>query len=254
VIGALAGTSAGLFGIGGGIIIVPGLVLVFTALQFSNEHLTHIAVGTSLATIIVTGSASAWTHHQHQAVRWPLVKRLLPGIIVGAIIGAAFADSLSSDRLRQLFGLLQIILAAKLWLNLTPEQGEFKPHKIEMPLVGAVIGALASCFGIGGGALTGPYLLFRGQAVLHSVATASAVGVPIAITGAISFIITGLNATHLPTWSSGYVYWPAFISICAATLVFAPLGARLAHKLKPAALKKAFAILLVVVGIKMLIG
>ena len=254
MIGAVAGVSAGLFGIGGGIIVVPGLVWVFSALQFSHEHLTHVAVGTSLATIIVTGSASAWTHHRHNAVRWPLFRGLLPGIIIGAVVGAVFADSLSSDRLRQLFGLLQIILATKLLLNLSPERGEFTPRRGEMPIVGGLIGAIASCFGIGGGALTGPYLIFRGQAIHNAVATASAVGVPIAIAGAISFIITGLDASNLPVLSSGYLYWPAFAAISVATLIFAPLGARLAHRLNPAVLKKAFAVLLVFIGIKMLIG
>jgi len=227
---------------------------VFTALQFSSEPLTHLAVGTSLATIIVTGSASTWAHHKHQAVRWPLVLALLPGIILGAIIGAVFADNLSSDSLRQLFGLLLIILAIQLFLNLTPGRGSFDPRKGEMLAVSTVIGALSSCLGIGGGALTGPYLIFRGQALLHAVATASAVGVPIAVTGAIAFIIAGLNATGLPPWSSGYVYWPAFATISVATLVFAPIGASLAHKLNPKILKKAFALLLVIIGIKMLVA
>ncbi len=253
-IGAVAGLSAGLFGIGGGIIVVPGLALVFASLEFNPEHLMHIAVGTSLATIIVTGSASAWTHHRHQAVRWPLVVSLLPGIIIGAALGALFADSLSSDRLRQLFGALQIILALKLLLNLSPERGEFRPRMGEMPVAGSIIGAVASCFGIGGGALTGPYLIFRGQAIHNAVATASAVGVPIAIAGAISFIATGLDAETLPKFSSGYVFWPAFAMISLATLVFAPIGAKLAHKLNPAILKKAFAVLLIIIGIKMLVG
>lgn len=232
---------------------------MFTALQFSNDHLTHIAVGTSLATIIVTGSAAAWTHHRHKAVRWPLVWRLLPGITVGAIIGALFADSLSSDSLRQLFGLLLVILAIKLLLNLSPQSGNKHvdtgtPYKIEMPVVGSLIGSLASCFGIGGGALTGPYLILRGQSIRYAVATASAVGVPIALTGTISFIIIGSDAVGLPTMSSGYVYWPAFATISAATLMFAPIGARLAHRLNPTILKKAFALLLILIGIRMLFG
>lgn len=254
LIGAAAGASAGLFGIGGGIIVVPALVVTFATLQFTPDHLTHIAVGTSLATIVVTGSASAWMHHRHRAVRWPLVRGLLPGIVIGAVIGALFADTLSSERLRQLFGVLQIVLAAKMLFNLMPQRGEFTPRRGEMPLVGGVIGAVASCFGIGGGALTGPYLIWRGQAVHDAVGTAAAVGVPIALAGAVSFIITGLNASQLPAWSSGYIYWPAFAAISAATLVFAPLGARLAHRLNAKVLKKAFAVLLVIIGIKMLSG
>ncbi len=253
-IGMIAGISAGLFGIGGGIIVVPGLVLVFTALQFGNEYLTHIAVGTSLATIIVTGSAAAWMHHQHGAVNWLLVKGLLPGVIVGAVMGAVLADNLSSDRLRQLFGLLQILLAIKLLFDLSPDRGGTSPRLGEMPVAGVIIGAIASCLGIGGGTLTGPYLVFRGQAVHHAVATASAVGVPIALTGAISFIVTGLDSAEtLPAMSSGYIYWPAFAAISAATLVFAPIGARLAHRLNPAILQKTFALLLMMVGIKMLL-
>ncbi len=234
--------------------MVPGLVWVFTALGFHPLHLTHIAIGTSLATIVVTGTTSAWAHHKRQAVQWRLAFRLVPGIIIGALIGALFADSLSSDHLRQLFGVLQIILALKLLLNLSPQQGQFTPHNGEMPAVGTIIGAVASSMGIGGGALTGPYLIFRGQAVRHAVATASAVGVPIAIAGAIGFIFTGLNATNLPRFSSGYVYWPAFAGISLATLIFAPMGARLAHYLNPSVLKKAFAVLLIIIGIKMLAG
>ncbi len=233
---------------------MPGLVLAFTALQFSHDHLTHIAIGTSLATIIVTSSASAWAHHQHKAVHWLLVWRLLPGIIVGAIIGALFADSLSSDSLHQLFGLLLVILAIKLLLNLSPKKGHFTPHKIEMPVVGTLIGSLASCLGISGGVLAGPYFILRGQPLRRALATASAVGVPIALTGTISFIITGSDTTGLPAMSSGYVYWPAFATISAATLVCAPIGARLAYKLNPVILKKAFALLLIVIGITMLFG
>jgi hypothetical protein len=180
--------------------------------------------------------------------------QLTPGIIVGALLGAFFADALRSDDLRRFFGVFELLVAIQMTFNVKPRPHRQLPQHVGMFSAGGVIGAISAIVGIGGGTMTVPFLVWCNVSMRNAVATSSACGLPIAVAGAIGFIFTGWNEVALPTYSSGYVYWPAFAGIVAASILTAPLGARLAHRLPAAQLKHIFAVLLYILGIRMLLG
>jgi len=253
-LGAFAGLVAGLLGVGGGLIIVPVLVFIFTGQGIANHLIVHLAVGTSLATIVFTSISSVRAHHQHGAVIWPVFWQLTPGIVIGAWLGALFADVLASDQLRRFFGVFELLVAIQMTFNVKPRPHRQLPRRTGMLAAGGVIGSISAIVGIGGGTMTVPFLVWCNVAMRKAVATSSACGLPIAIAGATGFIVTGWNAVDLPVYSSGYVYWPAFIGIVIASVLSAPLGARLAHRLPAAQLKRIFAVLLYILGLRMLLG
>ncbi|KAF0191883.1 MAG: hypothetical protein FD165_1606 [Gammaproteobacteria bacterium] len=254
VLGSAVGVVAGLFGVGGGLIIVPALVMLFGYQQLFPDVAVHVAIGTSLATIIVTSIASTRAHHRHGAVLWDAVRGLAPGLLIGTLLGALIANLLSTNALRWVFGIFELVVAAQIALDVKPSPHRTLPGIAGMSLVGTFIGAVSSLIGIGGGTLTTPFLLWCNKAIHNAVATSAACGLPIAVGGTISFIIVGWNVTGDAPYTSGYVYWPAAAGIGAATLVFAPLGARLAHRLPRRTLKLWFAALLAVLGTRMLLG
>ena len=254
LLGAFAGVVAGLLGVGGGLIIVPVLVLVFKSQAFAEQLIVHLAVGTSLATIVFTSISSVRAHHQHGAVLWLVFAKLTPGIIVGALIGAVIADHMPTAVMRSFFGVFELIVATQMTLNLKPDASRQLPGRVGMVATGSGIGAISAIVGIGGGTMTVPFLVWCNIAMRNAVATSSACGLPIAVAGASGFMLTGWGETALPTYSSGYLYWPAFIGIVLASVVSAPLGARLAHRLPATQLKRVFAILLYILGIRMLLG
>lgn len=253
-LGAVAGVLAGLFGIGGGLIIVPVLAWVFIGLSMDSAVIMHLAIGTSLATIWVTSIASIRAHHQRGAVRWDLVRALLPGILVGALFGAYVADQLPTLGLKRIFGVFEILVALQM-LFISGYQAHFAlPSAVGLNAAGTVIGAVSALLGIGGGTLTVPYLVWCRVALLHAVATAAACGLPIAIAGGVGFLISGWGRTDLPDHATGYIYWPAFLGVALASSLTAAVGARLAHALPTAVLRRLFAGLLLLIGIKMLLG
>jgi uncharacterized membrane protein YfcA len=252
LLGAFAGTIAGLFGVGGGLIIVPILAIMFKHQEFSNDIIMHLAIGTSLATIILTSISSVIAHHRRGAVLWPVFMQLAPGILAGAFGGAYIADLISSDILKIGVGVFAVIAAVKMILDFKPQPQRELPGKAGMTLVGGGIGVISALIGIGGGTLTTPFLLWCNKTIRNAIATSAACGLPIAVAGAAGYIRTGLDSQILPEWSSGYVYWPALFGITLASVIFAPLGAWLAHKLPMDLLKKCFALLLAVIGIRLL--
>jgi len=254
-VGIAAGTIAGLFGVGGGLIIVPALVLVFSAQGIAPEILTHMAVGTSLATIIVTSISSIRTHHGKRAVDWKIFAAMAPGIIVGSWIGGITADWLSGAWLQLLIGIFAVAIALKMWSDglrkaELPTDGSRLPGRAGLSVAGAFIGWASAIFGIGGGSLTVPFLNRCHVIMQRAVATSAACGLPIAVAGAASFAVQGWGNTQLPTWSSGYIYWPAFLGIVLTSTWFARFGAILAHKLSPQLLKNCFAGLLFFIGVR----
>ncbi len=255
VLGAVAGVLAGLLGIGGGAVIVPALVWIFHSVEkIPEQHLMHIAIGTSLATIVVTSMTSIWAHHKRGAVQWPVVAQLAPGIVIGALLGAVVADFLSSETLRIVFGVFLVLLSIEMTFGKKPAPHRQLPNRIATGGVGVVIGTISSLVGIGGGSLTVPFLAFCNVALRNAVATSAACGFPIAVSGAVGFIATGWNAENLPEYSLGYIYLPAFLFIALISMLTAPLGAKLAHTLPTQVLKKFFGVFLACVGIKMLLG
>lgn len=253
VLGACAGVLAGLFGVGGGIIIVPVLVFSFTAQGFEHEVLTHLAVGTSLATIVFTSINSVRAHHRVGAVRWSLFTWLTLGILVGAGIGALTASYITGDKLQKIIGVFAILVATQMALDLRPKASRSIPGKPGLIAAGGVIGWASAIFGIGGGSLTVPFLTWRSVPMQQAVATSSACGFPIAVASAISFMVLGWHDPLLPPHSLGFVYLPALLGIAVTSMFFARFGATLAHKLSPRMLKRLFAALLYIVGINFLL-
>ncbi|MBX8615315.1 sulfite exporter TauE/SafE family protein [Pseudomonas cichorii] len=252
-LGACAGVLAGLFGVGGGIIIVPVLVLSFGLQGFDASVLTHLAVGTSLATIVFTSINSVRAHHSLGAVRWPIFAWLTVGILFGAGLGSLTASYIAGPYLQKIIGVFALLVALQMALDLRPRASRGVPGKPGLTAAGVVIGWASAIFGIGGGSLTVPFLTWRSLSMQQAVATSAACGFPIAVASAVSFMILGWHDPLLPPHSLGFVYLPALLGIAVTSMFFARFGARLAHKLSPRLLKRLFATLLLCVGISFLI-
>ena len=250
LIGAIAGFAAGLFGVGGGLIIVPILFIVFTQAGYDPNVIMHMAVGTSLATIIVTSISSISAHHKKGAVLWPVFKNLAPGLILGAFLGAGIADYLSGLWLQLIIGGFALWVGYRMLSGATAHVDASKPlpGTSAQLLAGAGIGVASAIFGIGGGSLTVPYLNKHGVVMQKAVATSAACGLPIAMAGALGFMWFGAKSETLIANSIGYIHIYAFIGISLMSFITAKLGAKAAHRLSPVHLKKCFAGLLCSVG------
>lgn len=253
LLGGFAGVLAGLFGVGGGMIIVPVLVFSFTLQGFDPLVLTHMAVGTSLATIIFTSLNSIRTHHLKGAVLWPVVLWMTIGILAGAALGSVTAAAIQGPALQKIIGVFAIAMAIQMAFSLQPKASRGVPGKPGLTLAGVVIGWASAIFGIGGGSLTVPFLSWRSVPMQQAVATSAACGLPIAVVGALSFMLVGWSEAQLPQWSLGFVYLPAVAGIAITSMFFARIGANLAHRLSPQLLKRLFALLLLGVGINFLV-
>ncbi|SFE08495.1 sulfite exporter TauE/SafE family protein [Nitrosomonas sp. Nm166] len=253
--GAFVGFFAGLLGIGGGLIIVPVLITLFTAQNFPADRIIHMALGTTMATIIFTSIASLRTHHQHGAVDWQIVKNITPGIFLGTFGGAALVNSMTGQLLSVIFVIFIFYAATQMLLQFRPNPIFQLPGKIGMFLAGNVIGALSSLVAIGGGLLSVPFLTLCNVKLQHAIGTAAAIGFPIALTGTAGYVANGyLQSETLPDYSLGYVYLPALIWLVAASMLTAPLGAKLTHSTKTAILRTTFVVLLYGLGIRMLMS
>jgi uncharacterized membrane protein YfcA len=252
ILGGFSGLLAGLFGIGGGLIIVPILVSLFSIQQIMiPEQQMIFAIATSLATIIFTATSSVLAHHRQGNVLWAKVLRLTPGIIIGAALGAIIADKISADNLRFIFIIYLIYVAFKMALQLKSCESAVKNINSLDYAAGGGIGLLSSILGIGGGTLTVPFLVACQIPMKNAVAVSSACGLPIAFSATVSYIVLGLQQPQLPAWSLGYIYLPAFSGIVLCSILTAPLGAKLATKLPATKLKRCFSIMLFIMAVKM---
>jgi uncharacterized membrane protein YfcA len=252
ILGAISGVLAGLFGIGGGLIIVPMLAMLFSAHGFDPELVMIMAVATSLATIVFTSLSSVLAHHRLGSVSWNKVYRLGPGIIIGAAIGAVIADYVAADALRLVFIVYLIVVAVQLLFQVEPKPGRMNPSKNLERFVAVLIGLLSSLLGIGGGTLIVPFLIYFQTPMRNAVAISSACGLPIAVAGAASYAFLGRHVPHLPEWSLGYIHIPSFIGIALTSIFTAPVGARLASSLPSAQLKRYFSLLLLLMAAKLM--
>lgn len=251
ITGAIAGVAAGLLGIGGGLLIVPVLSTVFL-LFLDVEEVVHLAIGTSLATILVTSFSSVRAHHKLGAVRWDIVKLLTGGVLIGAFIGGWSSQFIASEWLAKLFGILELFIAINMLLALKPNPNRELPGLVGNTGAGGVIGWLSSLVGIGGGTLTTPYLQWNNITMHQAIATSAAVSLPVALAGSIGYLIAGLDASNLPNYATGYIYWPAFFGIVLASYFTAPIGAHWAHQLPVKTLRRFFGVFLILLAIKML--
>lgn len=252
-IGAVAGVMSGLLGIGGGIVVVPALSAIFLNRTDIPPAVTmQLAIGTSLAVMIITLASSIYAHHQRSAVNWALVKRILPGLVVGAILGVMIASSISSVYLRVFFSLFLFSVGLQLI---------FKKHELSegrvftrkaMFMIASVIGLLSSLLGMGGGVMLVPFFMHCKLDVREAIGTSVASGMVIACVATVSFMIAGWYTLPTLPLSIGYVYWPAWLGIAAASVLFAPVGATLAHRLPRELLKRIFGVFLMLMAADML--
>jgi uncharacterized membrane protein YfcA len=254
LVGVAAGFFGGLFGLGGGIIVVPSLYFLYKTAAFPPEVIMNLAVGTSLATAVFTSTTSTWAHHLRGAVQWSAVRSLAPGILAGGLLGGYAASAIPSGGLRVFFGFFEIVVAWQLLRNWKPKPSRRLPVSAAMIMVGALFGALSAVLGIGGGTLTVPFLIWCNTGMRESVATSAAVGLPITLAGAVGHVLAGWGQAGLPPGSAGHIYLPALAAIAVTSIFTAPLGAQLAHTLPVATLKHAFAVVVAVVGVRMLWG
>ena len=267
IIGALAGFAAGLFGVGGGTIIVPLLFVVFTQMDYSPDSIMHLALGTSLATIIVTSISSLMAHNKKGAVMWPVFKNLAPGLALGCFLGAGIAGQISGLYLQLIVGVFLLWVAYKMFfagkkpvtsptnnssgandVSSANYANPVLPSKPKQLAAGGVIGVASAIFGIGGGSLTVPYLTRYNVVMQKAVGTSAACGLPIAIAGALGFMFFGMQQQVDVPNTIGFVHIYAFLGISIMSFFTAKLGAKVAHILSPELLKKCFAVLLTVVG------
>ncbi|MFT5697154.1 MAG: putative membrane protein YfcA [Desulforhopalus sp.] len=254
IVGAIVGVLAGLFGIGGGLVIVPMLIYVFSLNKVPHELTMHLALATSLASIIFTSISSFLAHHKRGAVHWDVVKKIVVGILTGTFLGSCVASALSTNFLKIFFVIFLYFVATQLLLNKKPKPGREIPGPLSMFATGNIIGAVSSLVGIGGGTLSVPFMLWCNINAHHAIGTSAAIGLPIAVAGTVGYIFNGWNIPNLPPYSLGYVYLPALFGIAAVSVLTAPLGVKLAHSLPVDRLKRIFSILLYIVATKMLIG
>ena len=251
-VGAFVGFFAGLLGVGGGLVTVPALAMIFSAQHFPADHVLHLALGTSMAAILFTSISSLREHHRHGAVIWAVVRDITPGILIGTALGTVLARQVSTRALAIFFAAFVVFVAVQMMFNLKPRPSRQLPGRLAVAGVGAGIGAISSLAAIGGGTLTVPFLTWCNVKVHNAIGTSAAVGFPIALGGAVGYIVNGLSVAELPQWSLGFVYVPALAWLVASSMLTAPLGARTAHRLPVPTLKRIFAGVLVLLSAKML--
>ncbi len=243
-LGIFSGLLAGLLGIGGGMILVPFLSYLLAQHGVPQEHILHVSIGTSLGIIAFTSVSSLRAHHQARAVLWSVVKKITPGLLIGSIIGAKIANLMPTRELGIFFSVFVAFSATQMLLDKKPKPTRQLPGPVGMGTVGTLIGTLSSIVGAGGGFMSVPFMTWCNVNVRHAVATSAAIGFPIAIFSSVSYIYNGWNQPGLPTGTLGYLYVPGLLSVSAMSVLTAPLGAKLAHRLPVKILKRIFAVLL----------
>ena len=232
---------------------MPVLMFLFDAQHFPSEHLLHLALGTSMAAILFTSLSSLLKHHQHGAVNWRVVRNITPGVLLGTVIGAEFATSISPHYLGMFFALFVYFVAAQILIDVHPNATRQLPGAVGMTLTGMFTGWLGSMVSIGGGTISIPFLVWCNVSLRNAIGTSAAIGFPVAVGGTIGYVYTGMNIPSLPSYSLGFVYLPALFWVALSTVITAPLGAKATHSMKIGLLRKLFALLLLVLATKLLL-
>lgn len=251
VTGLFAGFLAGYLGIGGGLVLVPVLSLLFSRDPAIADMAVQMAVATSLSTMLFTSMSSILSHHKRGAIMWFLVRQMIPGLLAGALLGSFIADRIGNTALGYVFGVFALLIGLQMLRGVRNLGNRSLPGVVSVSGTGVVIGAISSLLGIGGGSLTVPWMLWHGQNVQKAIATAAACGYPIAVAGTVGFILLGNSATSAPTL--GYVHLPALAGVALFSVFGAPLGVAAVHRSSPLLAKRLFAIFLLIVAVKMLL-
>jgi len=248
--GMFAGFLAGYLGIGGGLVLVPALSWIFSRDPATAGVAVQMAVATSLATMLFSSLSSVLAHHRRDAILWPIVKLLLPGLLVGALIATVIADRISSTSLGQLFGVFALLVGLQLLRSSVQAGNRSLPGWLQGSATGLAIGTVSGLLGIGGGSMTVPWVLWHGQQTRNAIATAAACGYPIAVAGTLGFVLLGEGTAGTATL--GYVNLQALLGVAIFSVLGAPLGVAAIHRSKPLFARRVFALFLLLVALKML--
>jgi len=249
--GVLVGFLAGLLGIGSGMTLVPILAALFAAQGFAPEHTVHLALGTAMAQVMFTSSASVREHLRHQAVDLAIVRALAPGMLAGILLSTLASGWIEQRVLALGYAVIVAGGATQIWLGRKPAAARGLPGLAGLFASGLLIGVICGLVSAGGAFLTVPFMLFCGVAMHTAIGTAAALSIPVAVLGTLGFLVNGAQVAGLPPWSVGFVYLPALLALVTTSMVMAPIGARLAHRLPVATLKRVFALLLYALALKM---
>jgi len=253
IIGAIAGIMSGLFGVGGGIIVIPALSTVFLRYtDISSSYSMQMAIGTSLAIMISTSAAALYAHHKRKVVRWDMFRHMLPGLMIGAVIGVMIAHYLPSSDLQIIFGVFLVMVGLRMIINKHSSRRENIFSLKVIQISSLLIGSLSSLLGVGGGTLIVPFLLHCQLDMREATGTSVACSLSVGIVATISFMMAGLFSTQAVAWSTGYIYWPAFFGVAIASTLLAPIGAMLAYRLPRELLKQIFGVFLLLMACDML--
>jgi uncharacterized membrane protein YfcA len=247
--GSISGFLAGLLGIGGGMILVPFMILVFNHLGFSQEVIVHMAIATGMCTILFTTSSAIWAHHKHGSIDWKLVAALSPGMVFGGLIGGSeLFEALKTSWLSLFFAVFIVYTSIQMLLNKKPKAGRDLPGALGLFSFGGFAGALASLVGAGGAFITVPFMLWCNVKPHTAMATSSGLGLPVAAAATLGYMYGSWGNPNLPAGSMGFVYLPAVACIVVVSIFTAPFGARLARKLDVAQLKRVFGVMLLLLA------
>ena len=253
ILGAVIGILAGLLGIGGGMTLVPVLAAMFTAQQFAPDHVVHLALATSMASIIFTSGASVREHWKLGGVDFAIVRRMAPGMVAGSLIATVASSSIPQRWLALAFASIVYLGATQILLNRKPAAARRLPGPMPLFCVGIVIGAICGLVSAGGAFLTIPFMLWCGVPMRTTIGTAAMIGIPVAVVGTAGYIVSGWPVVGLPPGTLGFIVLPALAGLVCGSVITAPYGARLAHRLPVLTIKRLFAGLLYVLATKMLI-
>ncbi|MEL6129704.1 MAG: sulfite exporter TauE/SafE family protein [Cyanobacteria bacterium J06627_3] len=254
LLGIGAGTMAGMLGIGGGMIIVPGLFYLFSLMDLPSYSLMHLAAGSAMCIMIFTSASSTFSHHLRGDVQWGIFGRIIATIGIGVVSGNLLSNRLDTHWLEVIFGVFLLAVSVKILLDWKPafEETTTPPMWI-FALVGILIGFKSGILGIGGGAISVPFLLYCGLPMSKASGTSASFTLPIAIVGTLSFLLFSQGYTDI-SWATGYIYWPAVALVAPFTVIGAPIGTKLSHSISPQQLRRIFGLLLVVIGLRMFGG
>lgn len=253
-LGAFVGYMAGLFGLGGGGFLVPAFVAIFSLHGISEEKIMHMALATSMMSIVITSFASFQAHNKRGSVNWSIFKKMLPGVVLGTFAATFVAVNIKSYYLALFFTIVMIILSIRMIFDMQPKKGTAVPNRSKLFSAGSIIGAISAIMSVGGGAFTVPYLTSHNIDIKKAIGTSAAIGFPLSLVGTLGYVLNGWGDSSLSNLQLGYVYLPAVILVSLTSTITAPLGVKTAHMLPTAILKKFFAFLLIGLSIKMLIS
>jgi uncharacterized membrane protein YfcA len=252
LMGLFIGFFAGMLGIGGGLILVTLMVFLFSLQGFPADRIVHIALGTSLTSIVFTSISSLRGHHRHGAVRWDILKMATPGLVAGTLLGTFVADGMASKYLAVFFVAFVYYAAVRMFVDVKPKPTRTLPGWAGMSVAAFITGIVSSLVGAGGGLLSIPLMTICNVPMRNAVGTSAALGLPIAIAGAAGYVYNGLGQDHLPPLTLGYVYIPALVGIVIGTFVTVPAGVKAAHAMPVPRLRKIFAVILFLIATRML--